>query len=108
MQSSASFTKAYSCVARRLESQGSVGVSYTAQGSFPRRLGHHIASGKRRRHDHDDVEGYAQEQHYEQGVSPTPPPTLQERRIPLVVSIPGVLLVTFLVLRVLKKLQSRG
>lgn len=71
-----------------------------------------IAFGRRRKYEYEEpepeIEEYTQEPVYEQGIDPTPPPAVQERGVPLYISIPGALLVLFAAFRIFKKLQSRG
>lgn len=82
-----------------------------------RRPSQQVALGRKRRHDYEEPEEYAQDQQYEQqyeqqfeqGVDPTPPIAEKGHRgVPLYISVPGALLIVFAAFRIFKKLQSRG
>lgn len=63
-----------------------------------------ISFGRRRAQDYE--EDYEQE--YEQGIAPAPEPVVEQRSVPLYVTIPGVLLVVFALFKIFKKIQGRG
>ena len=96
------------CLARHSSCQRSAWGTGCCAGR--QRPASHVAAGRRRHHepDYDEVEEYAQEPQYEQGIDPTPPAAVQDHKLPLYVTIPAALLVVFALFRVFKKIQSRG
>ncbi|KAL0029419.1 hypothetical protein WJX77_006094 [Trebouxia sp. C0004] len=63
-----------------------------------------ISHGRRRAQDYE--QDYEQE--YEQGIAPAPAPVVEQRSLPLFVTIPGILLVVFALFKIFKKIQGRG
>lgn len=68
------------------------------------RLQHQTCYGRRRAQDYDEEE---YEESYEQGV-PDEPPSPPQRSFPVLLAIPGALLLAFAVFRIFKKIQGRG
>lgn len=69
------------------------------------RLQHQTCYGRRRAQDYDEEE---YEESYEQGVVPDEPPSPPQRSFPVLLAIPGALLLAFAVFRIFKKIQGRG
>lgn len=63
-----------------------------------------ISFGRRRAQDYE--QDYEQE--YEQVIAPAPAPVVEQRSLPLFVTIPGILLAVFALFKIFKKIQGRG